>query len=194
MSDVRGASLVGLWFACFHALACAGGAPDGGPSQASAGMGGATTPPAAGSRSTFPNSPPSTPIYEVPVTDPGLAPFATFAIGSVDWKLSGGNASLEYVFPAALSGIGDQQVSFHGSVAMPDTAELSGAQGTAVCHFSNQTVRCTETMTGLATAPQAAQRMLQALPAQEQLLRGQVIQAFSSDPIGIITFANSDDN
>jgi hypothetical protein len=82
-----------------------------------------------------------------------------------------------------------QRVSFDGSVVSPGLADLNGPAGTASCRFSSQVVRCSETMSGLATAPSDAQRMLQALPAAEQMLRGQVLQVFSADPIGFITFA-----
>jgi hypothetical protein len=189
MYERRAVGLV-VGFGCLLAVGC----QDHG--QAGAGSGGAVAVAVAGSPApaasldpALPATPPATPIYEVPVTRADLEPFATFSVGRVDWNVSDANARLEYDFPAALSGVTGQSVSLEGSVVSPGLAELNGPAGAADCRFSSQAVRCSEMMTGLATAPSDAQRMLQALPAAEQMLRGQVIQVFSADPIGFITFA-----
>jgi hypothetical protein len=151
------------------------------PSQADSG--------AAAPGATLPATAPAKASYEVPVADPQLAAFARFEVGQVSWRVDGSDVWLDYPFPAALSGIDNQTVSFRGSIVEPGVAALTGTAGRAQCQFSQSVVRCDEMMTGLATDPAAARAALASQSQLEQMMRGQVIASFSSDPIGVLTFA-----
>jgi hypothetical protein len=128
--------------------------------------------------------------YLVPVRNAELLPFSSFDVGKVHWSLQGTDVDIEYDFPKALSGIGNQQIAFHGSVVEPGVADVAGSTGSARCTFTAELVRCDEMMTRLTTDPASAEQMLQAagISEQERVLRSQVIEAFSSDPIGVLTF------
>ena len=141
----------------------------------------------------LPAQAPAHPRYEVPVSAAELAPFASFDVGKVYFTIEGSRVALSYEFPRALSGVPNQAVSFQGSVSEPGVADLTASVGSARCLFSSAVVHCEEMMTGLATDPAAAEGMLQqgGISAEERMLRGQVIEAFSSDPIGVLTFARA---
>ncbi len=147
----------------------------------------------------LPDSPPASPIYEVPVTEEALAAVATFPVREVHWIVTGDSLTLEYDFPEALSGVADQEVFFTGTIVAPGIAEITGATGTGRCRFSPSVVLCREVFTDLARAPEAAVAMLAAsgLGEADQARRAEVINIFDADPIGIVIFdavvASTDD-
>lgn len=130
------------------------------------------------------------PFYEVPTTNPALAPHAYFPVPDVHYFAVGGTVTLEYDFPEELSGIVDQTVTLSGPIEPDGSSTLSGAQGTGVCTVENGIVRCVETFTDLPLDPARAMMLAGSYSpdAEAQAARVDVIELFVSDPIGIVVF------
>jgi hypothetical protein len=135
------------------------------------------------------NTAPDQPVYEVPVASDDLRPFASFGVDEVNWRVTGDRIELDYDFPATLSGRSGQHIALSGQRVAPGHAQLSGEAGSADCTLFANLVRCAEKLPGLEIDSALARRMLSDLPEVEQELRGRVIESFSADPIGILSFA-----
>ncbi|UJR80126.1 hypothetical protein [Sandaracinus amylolyticus] len=136
------------------------------------------------------------PYYEVPVTDPALAPHAFFFVPDVHVVVAAGEVTLTYDFPPDLSGVVDQTVTLRGPVGPVAGREIEGttltdAVGTGTCTVDAAGVaRCTEIFTALPLDYAAALAAVEAgaTSAEEALARRAVVDAFVSDPIGIVVF------
>ncbi|AKF07282.1 hypothetical protein [Sandaracinus amylolyticus] len=136
------------------------------------------------------------PYYEVPVADPALAPHALFFVPDVHVIVAAGEVTLTYDFPPDLSGVEDQTVTLRGPVGPVAGREIEGttlsdAVGTGTCTVDAAGVaRCTEIFTALPIDYAAALTAVEAgaANAEEALARRAVVDAFVSDPIGIVVF------
>jgi hypothetical protein len=140
------------------------------------------------------NAVPKRPVYEVPVASDELKPFARFAIDEVNWRVTADGIELDYDFPAALSGKSGQRIALAGQLDASGHAQLIGKAGSADCTLSESVVRCDEKLTGLEIDAALARRMLSDRPELEQAMRGQVIESFSADPIGVLSFVPDSDS
>lgn len=135
--------------------------------------------------------PPPVPYYEVPTSDPALAPHAFFGVPDVHYVTTGSTVVLTYDFPPELSGVVDQPIELSGPIAADGSSTISGPAGTGTCTApSAGIVRCTETFgAGLALDRDAALAQAAAVPDPVvRAGRAAVIEAFIQDPIGIVVF------
>ena len=135
-------------------------------------------------------SPLPLPFYEVPVDDGALAPHAFFVVPDVHYVTTGDTVTLTYDFPPDLSGIGDQEIVLSGPIDATGGATLSGPQGTGTCTVSGGVGRCLEHFTALPLDANAARAMATSYSTDldNVAARRAVIDAFVSDPIGIVVF------
>ena len=150
---------------------------------------GGRAPSSAGSPSGAASPETSVASYEVPVPD-ALSAAATYPISWLTWQVSGsGAAELSYALPIGLVGR-EIRISLTGVLdAATQTAELSGAQGTAVCTLSSVQLVCTEHLSGL--LPITPDLTVVTATANSDFGgvaadRVAVARIFADDPIGIL--------
>lgn len=165
-----------------------GGAPGGAPAASTTSSAGAAPAP-------LQTSPPTScsgqaaldGTYTVPVTAE-LEPYASFDVSSIQFCEHGGSVSLSYDLPALLVGA-PTHLEFRG-VFDPSapTLELEGDQGSASCTPAGGTWSCREMLSGIEVDTDKLRERLSGMPAAEAAARSDVSDAFSQDPIGVLTF------
>lgn len=136
------------------------------------------------------HAPAALPFYEVPVRDEALAAHAFFPVPDVHYFATAGEVVLTYDFPESLSGVFDQTVELRGPIDAAGNATVSGPQGTGECRVEGPNVRCIERFTGLPLDVARARSLASSYGASEaeRAARLAVLEAFSTDPIGIVVF------
>jgi hypothetical protein len=156
----------------------------------------ATNPPAATSVGEVQAPTPSAGgTYVVPVPEV-LAPFATFPIARVRLEEKGSEWELSYDLPALLVGE-ERRIALRGSVvgspAEAGVYELRGDAGRATCRELGGMWSCEEALTNLTIDGDKLDDELARVPDAEAAPRREVAERFAVDPIGVLTFAASQD-
>lgn len=125
--------------------------------------------------------------YTVPVSTE-LEPYATFSVTSIRFCERSGSVTLSYDLPALL--VGDATgIDLRGPfTASASSIELEGDAGTANCTATGTTWSCREDLSNLSIQDDKLAQRFAALPSAEAAARSSVADAFSQDPIGVLTF------
>jgi hypothetical protein len=129
----------------------------------------------------------TTGTYVVPVTDSNLANAARFTV-TVQFTMTRGIARIQYHLPILLTGVPNPKVSMEGPVG----EMLVGRLGTADCANTPEgMMQCHELLPGVAVDPVAVGEALRIAGASpSQIAQHTAVSGvFSSDPIGILEFA-----
>jgi hypothetical protein len=130
--------------------------------------------------------------YEVPVS-PDLIAYSTFLLSGFDKKLDGDEVTIKYHLPKMLVG-SLPIIKLTGKIVdltvKNQEFELNGEFGEAKCVGSYATMKCVVEYHDLeVNEAQALQEIKsQSLNLEEEEKRIQVMKAFSTDPVGIITY------
>lgn len=128
-------------------------------------------------------------IYEVPVTDASLVPYATYEVTDVKFqRRADGTYRLHYDLPTQLVG-NEQKVDLRGDVR-GSTFTLTGAIGTAECTQTGSDVVCNEKFPGMVVDLPGVETALAAdgVVGTAATARLAVSARFGIDPIGILRF------
>lgn len=125
--------------------------------------------------------------YTVPVNDPALASFSTFAIKTrIDDR--GDQVKIEYRLPEALTGV-PVKIEMAGVRQADGSVILSGSNGEAVCVKTECQIRYKNLAIDVASRDQVLRGISQ--NAAEFEARLKVGNRFREDPFGVIRWASS---
>jgi hypothetical protein len=130
--------------------------------------------------------------YEVPVAEE-LKSYSTFDLNDFDKKLDGDEVTIKYHLPELL--VGDQPRikltgKIVGSANSNSVIEMSGDHADAKCVGSYASMKCVIEYHDLILIEEEVINIIKSksLPPEEEAGRIQVMKAFSTDPVGIITY------
>lgn len=128
--------------------------------------------------------------YSVPVQD-DLKPYASFNLKKFNLKNYEGETTVKYKLPLELTGI-EQKVEFAGVInSKAQQNILTGKNGTMVCEKNSEAkVSCQVEYKNLEIdEKEAISNIVQSSHSRSEMAgKIQVMRAFSSDPVGIITY------
>ncbi len=130
--------------------------------------------------------------YEVPVPSE-IKEYSIFSLDDFDKKLDGDEITIKYHLPKML--VGDtSRIKLTGKIVGSSNnsqeIEMKGEFGSAKCAGSYNSMKCVIEYHDLVVNEVEALKAIQAQSssAEEEAGRIQVMKAFSTDPVGIITY------
>ncbi len=127
--------------------------------------------------------------YEVPVSAE-LKEYASFELPDFEKKVDGDKVSVEYTLPSVLTG-NLEKIELKGKVhTNKDEILLKGYKGAAKCVGLLSTITCTISYENLNIDEAKAIEAIKSMSTSEEEFTGriEVMRAFSTDPVGIITY------
>lgn len=126
--------------------------------------------------------------YRVPVSTE-LEPYASFDLNDIEFCMESGAVRLDYDLPELLVGRSEKVRMSGAYTRSAASLDLDSGLGTASCRVADGLWLCRETLHGVSVDASKLDERFAGLPPEEARARNQVAEIFSSDPIGIVSFA-----